>query len=294
MASLKDIRARIESTKNTQQITKAMKLVSAAKLRKAQNNIVNMRPYALTLRKVIADIAVTNKVTHPLMEKKEQVKNVLLVVISSDRGLCGAFNSNINKFTEAYYKENKSKLEKIDFLFIGRRAHDYFIKRDIKPVDYITKLDKDISYQLASKVAGRVMNDYLEGNYDEVRIIHNEFKSAISQVVVCETILPIDLGLTTFNTEKESATNFSVDMIFEPAPEEIIKELLEKHFDLQVYRTMSESVAGEHGARMSAMESATNNAKEMINKLTLTYNKLRQEKITTELTEIVSGAEALK
>lgn len=228
------------------------------------------------------------------MEKKQQVKNVLLVVISSDRGLCGAFNSNINKFTEAYYKENKDKLEKIDFLFIGRRAHDYFIRRDITPVDYITKLDKDISYELASKVAGRVMNDYLEGNYDEVRIIHNEFKSAISQVVVCETILPIDLGLTTFNTEKESATNFSVDMIFEPAPEAIIKDLLEKHFDLQVYRTMSESVAGEHGARMSAMESATNNAKEMINKLTLTYNKLRQEKITTELTEIVSGAEALK
>ncbi len=294
MASLKDIRARIESTKNTQQITKAMKLVSAAKLRKAQNNIVNMRPYALTLRKVIADIAVTNKVSHPLMEKKEQVKNVLLVVITSDRGLCGAFNSNINKFTEAYYKENKDKLEKIDFLFIGRRGHDYFIRRDIKPVDYITKLDKDISYELASKVANRVMNDYLEGSYDEVRIIHNEFKSAISQVVVAETILPIDLGLTTFNVENETATDFAVDMIFEPAPEQIIKELLEKHFDLQVYRCMSESVAGEHGARMSAMESATNNAKEMINKLTLTYNKLRQEKITTELTEIVSGAEALK
>lgn len=294
MASLKDIRARIESTKNTQQITKAMKLVSAAKLRKAQNNIVNMRPYALTLRKVIADIAVTNKVSHPLMEKKDEVKSILLVVITSDRGLCGAFNSNINKFTEAYYKENKDKLEKIDFMFIGRRGHDYFVRRDIKPIDYITKLDKDISYELASKVANRVMNDYLEGHYDEVRIIHNEFKSAISQVVVCETILPIDVGQTSFNTESEVATGFSVDMIFEPSPESIVKELLEKHFDLQVYRCMSESVAGEHGARMSAMESATNNAKEMINKLTLTYNKLRQEKITTELTEIVSGAEALK
>ncbi|MNY45007.1 ATP synthase gamma chain [compost metagenome] len=138
------------------------------------------------------------------------------------------------------------------------------------------------------------MNDYLEGSYDEVRIIHNEFKSAISQVVVCETILPIDLGLSTFTATNEAATNFSVDMIFEPAPEVIIKQLLEKHFDLQVYRTMSESVAGEHGARMSAMEAATNNARDMINKLTLTYNKLRQEKITTELTEIVSGAEALK
>lgn len=294
MASLKDIRARIESTKNTQQITKAMKLVSAAKLRKAQNNIVNLRPYALTLRKVIADIAVTNKVSHPLMEKKEQVKKVLLVVITSDRGLCGAFNSNINKFTENYIKENEGKLEKIDFIFVGRKGHDYFTKRDIKAVDYITKLDKDISYDLASKIANRVMEDYLQGNYDEVRIVHNQFNSAISQTVVCETILPIDMGLSTFHTEAEKASGFSVDMIFEPAPEQIIKELLEKHFDLQVYRCMSESVAGEHGARMSAMENATNNAKEMINKLTLTYNKLRQEKITTELTEIVSGAEALK
>lgn len=295
MASLKDIRAQIESTKNTQQITKAMKLVSAAKLRKAQNNIVNMRPYALTLRQVIADIAVTNKVTHPLMTPKEQVKSVLLVVISSDRGLCGAFNSNINKFAENYYKENKSRLEKIDFLFVGRKVNDYFAKRDIKPVDYITKLEKDISYELASKVAHRVMHDYLEGNYDEVRVVYNEFKSAISQAVVCETILPIDIGLSAFKTDQaKPAEGFSVDMIFEPAPEKMIEQLLEKHFDLQVYRTMSESVAGEHGARMTAMENATNNARDMINKLTLTYNKLRQEKITTELTEIVSGAEALK
>ncbi len=294
MASLKDIRAQIESTKNTQQITKAMKLVSAAKLRKAQNNIVNMRPYALTLRQVIADIAVTNKVTHPLMEQKEQVKKVLLVVISSDRGLCGGFNSNIIKFTEAYLKENKSQTEKIDFLFVGRKAHDYFARRDVTPVDYITRLDKDISYELAAKVADRVMTDYLEGSYDEVRMVYNEFKSAISQTVVCETILPINFGLSTFNQKSQEQANFSVDMIFEPAPEKIIEQLLEKHFELQVYRCMSESVAGEHGARMSAMENATNNAKEVISKLTMTYNKLRQEKITTELTEIVSGAEALK
>ena len=294
MASLKDIRVRIESTKNTQQITKAMKLVSAAKLRKAQNNIVNMRPYALTLRQVIADIAVTNKVTHPLMEQKEQVKKVLLVVISSDRGLCGGFNSNIIKFTEAYLKENKSQTEKIDFLFVGRKAHDYFARRDVTPVDYITRLDKDISYELAAKVADRVMTDYLEGSYDEVRMVYNEFKSAISQTVVCETILPINFGLSTFNQKPQEQANFSVDMIFEPAPEKIIEQLLEKHFELQVYRCMSESVAGEHGARMSAMENATNNAKEVISKLTMTYNKLRQEKITTELTEIVSGAEALK
>lgn len=294
MASLKDIRAQIGSTKNTQQITKAMKLVSAAKLRKAQANIVNMRPYALTLRQVIADIAVTNKVTHPLMQQPESIKKVLLVVITSDRGLCGAFNSNINKFTENYIKEHQSKLEKLDFIFVGRKGYEYFAKRGVNTVEYITKLDKDISYALAAKVAGKVMNDYLEGNYDEVRIINNRFHSAISQTVECETLLPINIELSSLKAEVANNNGFAQDMIFEPAPEAIIAELLEKHFDLQVYRCMSESVAGEHGARMSAMEGATNNANEMISKLTLTYNKLRQEKITTELTEIVSGAEALK
>lgn len=293
MASLKDIRARIESTKNTQQITKAMKLVSAAKLRKAQNNITNMRPYALTLRKVIADIAITKKVSHPLMEPKLEVKKVLLVVLTSDRGLCGGFNSNINKFAENYYKQNVNNYEKIDFLFIGRKGSDYFIKKGYKAIDSITRLDKDISYDLGSRVADRLMKQYLAGEYDEIRLIYNEFKSAISQQVVCETLLPIDVEKTSFDTTG-TGMGFSVDMIFEPAPEQIIEQLLVKHFDLQVYRSMSESVAAEHGARMTAMENATNNAKEMINSYTLTYNKLRQEKITTELTEIVSGAEALK
>lgn len=293
MASLKDIRARIESTKNTQQITKAMKLVSAAKLRKAQNSIQNMRPYALTLRKVIADIAVTGQVTHPLMEQKTEVKNLLLVVLTSDRGLAGAFNSSIIKFAENYYKENVGKLQKIDFLFIGRKGSDYFVKKGYTAIDSIIRLDKDISYQMASQVADRLMKTYLAGDYDEIRMIYNEFKSAISQQVVCETLLPVDVRNTSFNVDGTTA-GFSTDMIFEPAPAQIIEQLLVKHFDLQVYRSMSESVAAEHGARMTAMENATNNAKEMINSYTLTYNKLRQEKITTELTEIVSGAEALK
>lgn len=293
MASLKEIRAQIESTKNTQQITKAMKLVSAAKLSKAQHRIVNMRPYALTLKKVIADIALTQKVSHPLMEPKHNPKKVLLVVLTSDRGLCGAFNSNINKFAENYYRTNADIYEKIDFFFIGRRAHDFFVKRGIKPVDFIMKLDKEISYELASHVADKLLKTYLAGEYEEIRIVYNEFKSAISQTVVCETILPLDLTKTSFKIDSQVAT-FAVDMIFEPAPQKIIEELLVKHFDLQVFRCMSESVAAEHGARMTAMENATNNAKEMIAKRTLTYNKLRQEKITTELTEIVSGAEALK
>ncbi len=294
MASLKDIRAQIASTKNTQQITRAMKLVSAAKLRRAQNNITNMRPYALTLRKVIADIAVTNKISHPLMEQKTEVKKVLLVAISSDRGLSGAFNSNINKFTENYYNENRKKYEKIDFLFIGRKVTDYFAKRNITPIESILKLDKDISYELAAKVAHRVLKDYTDGEYDEVRVVYNEFKSAIAQEVVCETILPINMDLSSFNTKDDAQVGFSVDMIFEPGPEAMIEELLKQHFDLQIFRTMSESVASEHGARMTAMENATSNAKAMIDRLTLTYNKLRQEKITTELIEIVSGAEALK
>lgn len=293
MASLKDIRIRIDSTKNTQQITKAMKLVSAAKLRKAQHQIVNMRPYASTLLKLIADIAVTNRVSHPLMEAPAETKKVLLVVLTSDRGLCGAFNTNINKFAESYYKENAAKLEKLDFLFIGRRGLDYFARRGVKPVDSILKLDKDVSYELASKVAERLMRDYLEGHYDEIRLIYNEFKSAISQKVVSETLLPIDVSQNTFG-EQHAIAAFSTDMIYEPNPEKIVDQLLVKAFSIQIFRCMAESVAAEHGARMSAMENATNNAKEMISKLTLTYNKLRQEKITTELTEIVSGAESLK
>ncbi len=293
MASLKDIRIRIDSTKNTQQITKAMKLVSAAKLKKAQNQIVNMRPYAQTLLKVLTDVAMTNRISHPLMEMPVETKRVLLVVLTSDRGLCGAFNTNINKFAENYYKENKAKYEVLDFFFVGKRGLDYFARRGLKPVDSMLKLDKEVSYELATKVANRLMEEYLSGKYDEIRLVYNEFKSAISQKVVSETLLPIDMSKTTFTTS-ESHAGFSVDMIYEPSPEGIIDQLLVKAFGIQVYRCMCESVASEHGARMSAMENATNNAKEMINKLTLTYNKLRQEKITTELTEIVSGAESLK
>ena len=293
MPSLKDIRSRIDTTKNTQQITKAMKLLSAAKLRKAQNQITNMRPYTNTLLKVVADIAVTNRVNHPLLTPPTEPKKVLLVVLTSDRGLAGAFNSNINKFAENYIRENKSKLDVLDFIFIGRRGLDFFGRRGVKPVESILKLDKDVSYELASRIATRLMRDYLDGQYDEIRLIYNEFKSAISQKVVSETLLPVDLSRNTFESSA-GAAGFSTDMIYEPSPEKIIDQLLTKVFSVQVYRCMCESVASEHGARMSAMENATNNAKEMISKLTLTYNKLRQEKITTELTEIVSGAEALK
>lgn len=291
MANLKDIRTRIDSTKNTQQITRAMKLVSAAKLRRAQNQIVNMRPYAQTLLRIIGNLVKSEQVKHPLITPHEEVKRVLLLVISSDRGLAGGFNANISKFTDSYLRENKGKYETLDLMFIGKKSAEYFGRRGVKSIETILRLDKDISYGLASKVAEKAMKQYLAGEYDEVRLVYNEFKSAISQQVVTETLLPVDLERAGVLGE---ATQFSPDMIFEPAPEKMIEQLLLKHFTVQVFRGMAESVAAEHGARMTAMENATNNAKEVMNKLTLTYNKARQEKITTELTEIVSGAEALK
>ncbi len=295
MASLKDIRSKIESTKNTQQITRAMKMVSAAKLRRAQQNIVNLRPYANGLLSVIADIAETNRLEHPLLSVTLEPKKVLVVVLTSDRGLCGGFNTNACKAAERYYRANKPVLEKFDFIFVGRRAIDYFKRRKITAIENITSLEKVISYTLAANLANKLLELYRHGEYDEIKIIYNEFKSAISQVVVNEKLLPVDVSQARkASLEMGAGAHFSKDMIFEPAPELIIDQLLNKHFATQVYRTMSESVASEHGARMTAMENATKNAGEMINLYTLMYNKLRQASITTELIEITSGAEALK
>lgn len=296
MPSLKDIRNRIDSTKNTQQITRAMKMVSAAKLRRAQLNVVNMRPYAQGLMTVIADVATTEAVDHPLLRRSseidERTKKVLLVVITSDRGLCGAFNTNVSKFTERYLRDNAGKSEKIDMLMIGRRGADYFRRRGKTSVETILNLAKDISYTMASTISKRVVEMYKAGEYDEVRVIYNEFVSAIQQTVVCETLLPIDVEKAA--TLNKGTGGFPAELIYEPSPAEIVEALIWKHFDIQVYRCLSESVAAEHGARMTSMENATKNAGEMIRTLTLTYNKARQAAITTELIEITSGAEALK
>lgn len=291
MASLKDIRARIQSTKNTQQITSALKLVSASKLKRAQNNIVNLRPYARALKQMIYDLAASERAQHALLEKRTSVQNLLLVVVSSDRGLCGSFNSSINKFTTKYLDENKGKYQKIDIIFVGKKSRDFFARKKIKPVETVTDLAREISYSMAAKIADKVMKYYLQGHYDEVRFIYNEFKSAISQEIHCETFLPIDPS-SDVDTTKEN--HFSKDLIIEPEPQQMIEQLLHKYFSVQVYRSLSESVAAEHGARMTAMENATKNAGEMIKGLSLTYNKLRQASITSELIEITTGAEALK
>ncbi|MGE0526345.1 MAG: ATP synthase F1 subunit gamma [Bdellovibrionales bacterium] len=293
MPNLKDIRNRIQSVKNTQQITRAMKMVSAAKLRRAQQNITNLRPYARHILSVIADIAVTHRIQHPLLSTNQEPRKVLLVVLTSDRGLAGGFNNNINRFAYKFHQDNKAKYEALDFLFVGRKAADFFRSRQIKGVDTILNLAREISYTMAANVSERLMEDFTSGGYDSVFIVYNEFKSAISQQVVCEPLLPVDISSANLPQGDAHAT-FARDLIFEPEPEQIIDDLLKKHFAVQVYRAMCESVAAEHGARMAAMENATKNAGEMIRTLTLTYNKLRQASITTELIEITSGAEALK
>jgi len=298
MANLRDIRLRIQSTKNTQQITKAMKMVSAARLRRAQQNIVNLRPYAKQLLAMIADIAATHRVHHPLLSDSPDPQKVLMVVLTSDRGLCGGFNANINRFALKFYNENKPKYQKLDVLFIGRKASDFFKNRNIQGVETILNLAREISFGMASKIADQLMEQFATGGYDAVYMVYNEFKSAISQEVVCERLLPVDLASTQLGKKDEradkAAVGFAKDLIFEPTPDKMVDEMLKRHFAVQIYRVMCESVAGEHGARMSAMENATKNAGEMISQLTLTYNKLRQASITTELIEITSGAEALK
>lgn len=291
MANTKEIRAKIASTVKTQQTTRAMKMVSAAKLRRAQNSIVNARPYARRIYSVIKKVAQTQQVDHPLLRQPEASGNMLLVVMTSDRGLCGAFNNSIIKYAKTFFDSNQSKYKKIDFLFVGRRGADYFRKRNIKPVDTILNLSGDISYSLAGGVAEKLWKAYLQGQYSEVRLIYNEFKSAISQGVVDEVLLPIPPQT---EAEGDSFGAFSKEFIFEPELSQILDQLLVKHFAVQVYRCMQESVASEHGARMTAMENSTKNAGEMIRTYTLAYNKIRQAAITTELIEITSGAEALK
>lgn len=293
MANLRDIRNRIQSVKNTQQITRAMKMVSAAKLRRAQNNIQNLRPFANHILSVIADIAATHRIQHKLLSTNETPQRVLLVVLTSDRGLAGGFNNNINRFAQKYNQENASKYAQMDFLFIGRKGADFFRSRGTPGVDTILNLAREVSYNLANGIAERLLESFTSGGYDSVFLIYNEFKSAISQTVTMEQLLPVDVKSSRL-LGADGKVVFSKDLIFEPEPELIVDELLKKHFAIQVYRAMCESVAAEHGARMAAMENATKNAGEMIRNMTLTYNKLRQASITTELIEITSGAEALK
>lgn len=290
MASAKDLRKRISSVKNTQQITRAMKMVSAAKLRRAQENILALRPYAQEVGSVISSLAKSTEgeSVHPLLSPRDvsEHKSVLVILVTSDRGLCGAFNASVIKAAQRYIRTHAHKYKKFDMAFIGKKGYEFFKVR--KPGKYYSNFFTGLKFSKANSFSEELIKLYLDGEYDEIKFIYNEFKSAISQKVNVETFLPIRAP------ESAAAGADSHFTIYEPPMVEILDKLLPKHFAVQAYRILLESLASEHGARMAAMENATKNAGEMIRKITLLYNKTRQAGITKELLEIVSGTEAQK
>jgi F-type H+-transporting ATPase subunit gamma len=284
MATLRDIQRRIRSVQSTQKITRAMKLVAAAKLRRAQERILSARPYANKMAELLGNLV--SGADHPLLEQREGPRRQI-VIITADRGLAGAFNANILRRAVELIRE--SSVADVTLVVVGRKARDFFrrrphtIKRDL--VGFWDRL----AYRHAAELADAFMQQYLENEIDEVYLLYNEFRSVAVQRPVRQQLLPIPRAAA-----PEAEAGAPVDYIYEPGPEAILSDLLPRHVRMQVYRALMESLAGEYGARMTAMEAATKNAKEMIDVLTIQYNKARQEKITKELLDIVGGAEALK
>lgn len=288
MANLKDIRKRIISVKNTQQITSAMKMVAAAKLRKAQERTEKARPYADKMMEVLGSLALrTDPSSHPLLARRPVRGKVMLIIITSDRGLCGAFNQNIIRTTEHFVLENRKKYSDIVFTIIGKKGYDYFRKRDVNRYKNYTGISGKIDYELASRITGDMIEVFLTQATDEIYLLYNRFRSAVTQEIVFDRLLP-------FTRPKVPEGEMVLEYIFEPSEEDILDDIIVKNLEIQLFRALLESEASEHGARMTAMDSATSNAEEMIEKLTLDYNRARQESITNELMEIVGGAEALK
>jgi F-type H+-transporting ATPase subunit gamma len=288
-SNLRDMRRKIASIQSTQKITNTMKLVAAAKLRRAQNDILIMRPYAYEMHEMASSLALrANPDLHPLLAKKEEGK-ILLVAVTSDRGLCGAFNTNILKRAEGFVEEKQEKGQEVSILTIGRKARDHFKRRAQYQLAraFVDFFLKRVEYDQAAMVAELVTAEFVQGKYDAVYVIYNEFKSAIRQDVTVERLLPIE------SMEVREGEPL-VDFIYEPSPQEILDDLLPLHFKTQIYRVFLESYASEQGARMTAMDNATNNAEDLIKSLTLQYNKARQATITKELLEVVGGAEALR
>ncbi len=285
MPNLRDVKQRIKSVKNTEQMTKAMKLVSASKLRKAQEAIQTARPYAHKLREVMNHlVARCNNDLHPLLDNRTG-NRVLLLVITADRGLCGGFNSNIVKMTQELIAENSDR--DISLFIAGKKGLDYFQSRPYTIEDKYLGWTKDFDYLKAIEIGEMLAKLFVENKTDRIYMVYNEFKSIIQQEVIREQLLPI------VPEKVEGGANLT-DYIFEPDEETILEDLLKRYMTTQVYRAFLESSASEHGARMTAMDAASRNAKEMIGKLTLFYNRTRQAYITKELIEIVNGAEALK
>ncbi len=292
-ASLRDIRKRIASVRSTQQITKAMKMVAAAKLRRAQESILATRPFAQKLSQVLGNlVSRTTPDMHPLLSQRDP-KRVEVLVFTSDRGLCGAFNMNLIQRTEKFLKEEKKADEKVTLSFVGRKARDYFRKRQVTIRKEYVNLFGKVDFSLAERIGRELAESYAREELDAIYLLYSEFRSAIQQRILLERILPVTPASAGAKDEPAKSTG-GADYIYEPSEGEILGKLLPMYVNTQVYRALLETTASEFGARMTAMENATNNAAEMIEKLTLVYNKARQAAITKELIEIVSGAEALK
>ncbi len=289
MANLKDIRTRISSVKSTMQITNAMKMVSAAKLKKAQEAIENMRPYAEKLDEILKSLTQADTDFENPFGKERNLKSVLIVSITSNRGLCGALNSNIIKKVN-HLAEEFDKQVQVDVLTIGKRGYD-ILKKSYNIVENRSDLlDRKVEYAPVADLAGQVMEWFVSGKYDKVILVYNQFVNPAVQRVTAEQFLPVEVSLE----KSASGKSMQTDFIFEPSQQVILEELIPKSLKMKFYRAIRESWASEHGARMTAMHKATDNAKEMVADLTLQYNKARQAVITGEILEIVSGAEALK
>ena len=294
MATLREIRRRISGIKSTQKLTKAMKMIAAAKLRRAQDNIISARPYARKMNDLLRHLVTKiNTDLHPLLNQREP-KKVLLVLITGDRGLCGAFNTNVIKKTleliDTKYKQNYLE-NNLQLICIGKKGYPFFSKKNYPVFNQWLGVFQDLKFESAQDIVSGIKNAYVENKFDKVEIIYNEFKSVIQQRVIVEQFLPIP---PEEYSSSEKYSKSQVDYIYEPNVAEIINNLLHKHLNTQFWRVLLESNAAEQGARMSAMDNANENAKELLDTLNMQYNKARQTSITTEILEITSGANALK
>ena len=283
MANLKEIRTRISSVSSTMQITSAMKMVSAAKLRKAQERVVGFRPYAEKLQSVISDLS-GSQTDENKYAKTREVNKILIVVVSSNKGLCGAFNSNVAK--QALILADDYSGKTVDFACIGKKAGELLSYKGMNVIKKYNDIYDDLSFDNSTKISGELMSLFLNGEYDKVHIIYNSFKNAASQILKVEQYLPIV-------TESSDSHAQNRDYIYEPNKHAILENVIPIALKTQVYKAIIDSFASEHGARMTAMHKATDNANELVKDLTLTYNKARQAAITNEILEIVGGAEAL-
>ena len=286
MPDLKEIKSRITSVKSTIQITSAMKMVSAAKLKKAQDAIIQLRPYSNKLTEIMSSVSSASEDSsqNKYLEVRD-VNKILLVPITSNRGLCGGFNANIIKKTIEIEKELNSRSE-LTILSIGKKSSEFFKKNKYNVHSTHDDVFQDVNYEDVSKIAELILNDFANENFDKVILVYNQFKNAATQIVMQEDFLPLN------KTQSENSQE-AVDYIYEPGKNEILNELIPKSLKTQLFKAILDSNASEHGARMTAMHKATDNATELKNELTLSYNKARQAAITGEILEIVGGAEAL-